>query len=129
MKYICFQFIVVIEFLRRMHSFFLITCFFFLKGETSSGKSSIINEVLNAEILPTGICATTTRICRIKHSEEMVILTRDERDERDITQTKLTSTEEMADKLETLAKTDDPRIGYVDICMPFPFEQVQYLIY
>lgn len=97
-------------------------------GETSSGKSSIINEVLNAEILPTGICATTTRICRIKHSEEMVILTRDERDERDITQTKLTSTEEMADKLETLAKTDDPRIGYVDICMPFPFEQGNVVI-
>lgn len=55
----------------------------------------------------------------------MVISTRDERDERDITQEKLTNTEEMAKKLKTLAKKDDLRIGYVDICMPVPFKQVQ----
>ena len=44
------------------------------KGETSSGKSSLVNLLLEEEILPSFSRATTSTICEIKHGENPKIV-------------------------------------------------------
>lgn len=102
-------------------------CYYFIfLGETSSGKSSIINAILGKNILPTGITATTTRVCRIKPSENLMIITFDA-NYKELEVKPFSDTQEMADELEKLAQTNNPEIGYVDILMPdLHFQQVQY---
>ena len=49
------------------------------KGETSSGKSTIMNLLIGKDILqlPTKITASTTKICRIRNATELKIQTLD----------------------------------------------------
>lgn len=51
----------------------------------------------------------------------------DKNDEKDIERIQFSTTEEMANKLKTLAKTKDPKINYVDIFLQVPFQQVRFL--
>lgn len=92
-------------------------------GETSCGKSSIINLILGEMILPTSITASTSRVCRIKHSEQCMVSTRNSKDE-EIDRTSFENSMEMAKTLETLAQTNSDEISYVDIYMPVPLIQV-----
>lgn len=126
--YICDMDQKEIELDRHMRDSIRRDCSVIFTGETSSGKSSIINGVLNKKILPCGARATTTRICRIKHSKELVISTRNANDTSDLTKMKFLNTNEMAEELKTLARTNDPRIGYIDVCMPVPFQQGNVVI-
>lgn len=96
---------------------------FYQTGETSCGKSSIINLILGEMILPTSITASTSRVCRIKHFERCMVSTRNSKDE-EIESFLFENSMEMAKKLETLAQTDDEEISYVDIYMPVPLLQV-----
>uniref|UniRef100_K1R313 Uncharacterized protein in xynA 3'region n=1 Tax=Magallana gigas TaxID=29159 RepID=K1R313_MAGGI len=91
--------------------------------ETSSGKSTIVNAIIGKKILPTGIEATTTRVCRVKYSKELKISTCSGTDKEYKHTISFTSPEEMADKLKFIAQTNDKNITYVDICMPIPFQQ------
>lgn len=100
--------------------------FFNYTGETSCGKSSIINLILGEKILPTSITASTSRVCRVKHSERCMISIRDSKDEL-IKTTLFENSIEMAEPLETLAKTNIEEISYVDIYMPVPLLQVRSL--
>lgn len=93
-------------------------------GETSSGKSTIVNAIIGEKILPTGIEATTTRVCRVKYSKELKISTCRGNDKEYRHTIPFTSAREMTDKLEFIAQTNDKTITYVDICMPIPFQQV-----
>ena len=45
------------------------------KGETGSGKSSLINLILGEELLPYSILSTTSTICELKYGEERTIVT------------------------------------------------------
>uniref|UniRef100_A0A8W8NQB9 Dynamin N-terminal domain-containing protein n=1 Tax=Magallana gigas TaxID=29159 RepID=A0A8W8NQB9_MAGGI len=104
-------------------------CPIVIAGETSSGKSSIINLILGEKILPTGIGASTSRVCRVKHSYCYKVSTKDRRGE--ISGKKIMSFEnskEMAKKLQDLARTADEEISYIDIYMPVPMLQGNVMI-
>lgn len=108
---------------------FDIVFFFYHKGETSSGKSSIINGILGEKILPTGITATTTRVCRIKYAKELLVSARDQNDKKDIKRISVKSTKQMADEVKNMASTDNSKISFVDIFMPVRFQQVKGKIF
>lgn len=97
---------------------------FFPLGETSAGKSTIINLILGEDILPTGIKASTSRVCRVKYSERCMISTRNSNDE-ELENMSFENLQEMAENLKGLAKTNDEEIGYVNIHMPAPLLQVR----
>lgn len=102
-------------------------CPIVIAGETSCGKSSIINLILGEMILPTSITASTSRVCRIKHSEQCMVSTRNSKDE-EIDRTSFENSMEMAKTLETLAQTNSDEISYVDIYMPVPLIQGNVII-
>lgn len=56
-----------------------------------------------------------------------MITTYDAEDKNEIDRMYLQSKEAMAETLNTLAQTNDPNIGYVDIHMPVPLLQVNVL--
>lgn len=101
--------------------------FILLSGETSSGKSSIINLILGEKILPTGIGASTSRVCRVKHSDCYEVSTKDRNGDILEEKQSFKNAKEMAEKLQDLAGTADEEIGYVDIYMPVPMLQVDTL--
>lgn len=92
-------------------------------GETSSGKSSIVNAVIGEKILPTAIEATTTKVCRVRHSEELIFATWDEDDEDNKDWIPFDNTIQLAEKLKETDRTNDSST-YVDIFMPIPFLEV-----
>ena len=87
------------------------------EGETSSGKSSLINQLIGEEILPIAVTASTTKVCRVRYSKNFVVSTKT-KDDRLIKRWTFRSKEELADNLETLAVTKGEEIFFVDIWMP-----------
>ena len=52
----------------------LIYQFFPCQGETSAGKSSLINLILGEEVLPSNFLPTTSAICELKYGKERQIV-------------------------------------------------------
>lgn len=102
-------------------------CPIVIAGETSCGKSSIINLIIGQKILPTSITASTSRVCRVKHSESFMISTRDSEDE-EIERLKFKNSIEMAETLKCVAQTNVEEISYVDVYLPVPLLQGNVMI-
>lgn len=97
---------------------------YFFKGETCSGKSSIINLILGEKILPTKNTASTRKVCRIKYCERCMISTRDSKNE-ELDNILLENVKEMAEQLKLIYYTDYAEVTYVDIYMPVSWLQVR----
>lgn len=80
--------------------------------------------LLGEEILPTGLGGSTSKMCRIKHSEHYIVSTKSYTDE-EIENMSFANLKDMSAKLEVLAETEDEKIGYVDIYMPVPLLHVR----
>lgn len=96
---------------------------YFVLGETSSGKSTLLNLIIGQDILPTDITTCTRKVCRIKNAATLSVSTFNNRNEKD-THWKCKDFHEMADLLNTLMKTKEQNISYVDIELPIPMIQV-----
>ena len=92
-------------------------------GETSSGKSTIINKLIGEKILPTGVAATTSRVCRIRFSKTLSVSIKDA-DEKEIGKWTFKDKREMERKVKELATTSERNFVYVDICIEVPMLQV-----
>lgn len=97
-------------------------------GETSAGKSSIINLILGEKILPTGITECTSQVCRIKHSEQFMISTKDSKGKEIGEKLSFEDSRQMAEKLKVLATKKVEEFTYVDIHMPVPWLQGNVMI-
>lgn len=96
----------------------------FFKGETSSGKSSIINLILGEKILPTQITSSSQKVCTIKYCERCMISTRDSKNE-ELDNIHFQNFKEMARQLELITDTDYAEVTYVDIYMPISWLRVR----
>ena len=45
----------------------------FISGETSAGKSSMLNLILGEELLPFSVLSTTSTICELKYGKKRII--------------------------------------------------------
>lgn len=79
--------------------------------------------IIGQKILPTSITASTSRVCRVKHSESFMISTRDREDE-EIERLEFKNSIEMAETLKCVAQTNVEEISYVDVYLPVPLLQV-----
>lgn len=80
--------------------------------------------ILGEEVLPTGITACTSSVCRIKYCERYMINTIDILGEKQMVMT-FENEKEMADKLKVIVQKNDEEISYIDIYMPVPLLQVR----
>ncbi|XP_062581662.1 mitofusin-1-like [Saccostrea cucullata] len=94
-------------------------CAVVIAGETSSGKSSIINLIIGSDIVPTDIMATTTRVCRIRYSLKMQVTTLD-KGGKQLDCTECSSVDQLSEMMEDLATTEDHEIEYIDVSFPVP---------
>lgn len=95
-------------------------------GETSTGKSALINKLIGHETLAEGALETTGKIYRVKHSAKITAVTyRIENSEP--TEHSYNSVEELHEMLENLEgkKPEDNNIHLVDVLMPFSKIQVK----
>lgn len=79
------------------------------------------------KIVPKSITPSTSRVCRIRHSNVHFISTLDEK-ENEIEKLTLKDEDEMAKSLESLATNQDAGIIYVDIGMPLSILEVFHFI-
>ena len=96
----------------------------YLKGETCSGKSTVINLLIGEEpVLPMKITPSTTKICRIRRSENYSITAYDN-NEKCLQTWKVNDLNDMAERLESLACEEDTQTTFLDILMPVQMIQV-----
>lgn len=96
----------------------------FFEGETSAGKSTIINRIIDErELLPTRITACTRKICRIGYSHIFSISSKD-CNSKELETSVFRDREELTKTLKGIVQNVSPDIVYVDIGMPLPMLQV-----
>ena len=100
----------------------------FFKGESSSGKSTVMNLILDMErkIVPKSITPSTSRVCRVRYSDSRSISTLDKQ-EKEIDKLVFTDEDGMVESLKTLATNHSADIFYVDIRMPVSILKVFHL--
>ena len=89
------------------------------KGETCSGKSTLINSIIGEEVLPKDFKASTKHVCRMKYSDTLAVITRyNSRQE----ETKYFPTEEGTAQLKEFLKervtSSSTTISCVDVLIP-----------
>ena len=60
-----------------MHQPFFVHYNFFSSGETTAGKSSLLNLLLGSDFLPHSLLTRTTTICRLRNKDEKKVLITD----------------------------------------------------
>lgn len=115
----------ITKFFIKMHFQIKIKSFWFLYlGETSAGKSTLINLIVGDDILPVDLEQSTTKVvCRIKYCDKLTVSECNSAGK--IVETKtFDSEEEMKKKLEVICENKDSDIEIVDIGFPVKILQV-----
>ena len=103
--------------------------YFIVVGETSAGKTTLINKITGHKIFVTSNLAATGRVCRIRNSETLMIkaYTKDEVQKRD---EKFQDVKQMKSMIKTLTDIkkipeNEKDIFYVDVFLPVPVLKVK----
>lgn len=92
-------------------------CAIIFAGETSSGKSTIINRIVGENIIPVKIHASTRKVCRIKYSEKLQVSTFNT-EGTIINDMFFENAQEMKTSLLTTVESTDKSVQIVDIWYP-----------
>ncbi|XP_071138510.1 bacterial dynamin-like protein [Mytilus edulis] len=99
-------------------------CGIVVTGETSAGKSTLINQLVGNKVCTTGNCATTGKITRIRNSEKMEIkcYTKDDILKKQEEVKDVNKIKSIIRKLTDINKNpnDKQDIYYVDVNLPVP---------
>ena len=112
---------------------------FIFSGETSSGKSTLVNRLSGKRILTSGNLESTATVCKLRNSERIKIITEHmsgKTEEVDLTDKCDPNTKEGEKMLRNTLKslTDitssekSKTYRAVEICLPIPFLKVIFLI-
>lgn len=94
------------------------------EGETSAGKSTIINRIIGgSKLLPTKLRPCTRKVCRIGYSTIYSASTKD-RHGKELESSIYRDREDLTNAVKGIATTVSPDIVYVDIEMPLPMLKV-----
>ena len=97
-------------------------------GETSSGKSTLINKILKKNIFKGSTNESTATICKLRNSEKITIKVEDKNkkvEELDISEDDLETQEGISNLSKELTKyTENSEFNCVDIGLPLPFLKV-----
>lgn len=95
-------------------------CGIVVAGETSAGKSALINKLIGHETLAEGVLETTAKIYRVKHSAKIGAV-KYRVGNSEPTEQFFNSVEELQQMLKNLESEDtrDNNIHLVDVLMPF----------
>ncbi|XP_063422214.1 uncharacterized protein LOC134706836 [Mytilus trossulus] len=105
-------------------------CPIVVAGETTAGKSSLLNLLLGSDVLPHSLLTCTTTICRLWNKEEKAVLVTDADDE--VTRLHLPKDMEaalMKEKLQNyVSDASQNKYKFVDIHWPIPILKRQAII-
>lgn len=96
--------------------------FGFVTGETSAGKSTLLNTLVGRKIFPVSNVAATGKVCRVRQSETLCVKTYDREENLvtdEIVYSELMLTELIKKYSDTSCTlTEMENIYYVDVHMP-----------
>ncbi|XP_078327868.1 uncharacterized protein LOC111109476 isoform X2 [Crassostrea virginica] len=103
-------------------------CAIVIAGETSAGKSTIINKIIGgSKLLPTKVTASTTKVCRIGYSKSFSVSAKDCKG-KELKILKFPGREDLSQAVKELVTELETDIVYVDIGIPLPMLQGNVLI-
>ncbi|XP_060073560.1 uncharacterized protein LOC132553343 [Ylistrum balloti] len=106
-------------------------CPIVVTGETSAGKSSLLNLILGNKILPSSLRSNTSTVCRLHNDEKKKIKVYNISGDTVVYEKSFhdgVSDDELNKELQQFVSCEDNRYRYVDIFWPIPFLGSQVII-
>ncbi|XP_021346775.1 uncharacterized protein LOC110446114 [Mizuhopecten yessoensis] len=106
-------------------------CPIVVAGETSAGKSSLLNLILGSKILPLSLRSNTSTVCRLRNHEQKMIKVYDQTGENLVFVREFeedVKDDELKKELQKYISCEDNPYRYVDIFWPIPFLGSQVII-
>lgn len=107
----------------------------FLIGETSAGKTTLINKFVGTKIFPTNNVAATATVCRIRNSKELM-LKAFTKDECLLKEVKFENMEQMKSVIKKFTDIKyiekdmkDKEVYYTDVYLPVPILKVVIFVF
>lgn len=108
--------------------FYLHIRLFYFVGETSSGKSTILNSIIGKPILPVRHEAATQKVCRIRYSDELSVSLCNTAGHT-VEKMAFKNTQEMKTTLPNIICDNGSDIKYVDIWYPVEILKVNNIVF
>ena len=97
----------------------------FLTGETSAGKSSLINLLLNDQVLPTSIIQNTYTICEISYGAKRKAVIYFAKPEKTPLKLKYINVNTIKQYIEKQTDDEHEKIEKIEIMIPNPLLEVK----
>ena len=111
--------IICVTYNGKSNIFSLISSMNVFKGETCSGKTTLINSIIGEDVLPTDFMAATKHVCRMKYSDTLAVITRynsgqEENESFPVEE----GTAQLKEFLKERVKSSSTTISCVDVLIP-----------
>lgn len=98
-------------------------------GETSAGKTTLINRFVGTKLFPTNNIAATATVCRIRNSKELMLKAYT-KDECLLNEGKFENMQQMKSVIKKFTETDiKDKLYYTDVYLPVPILKVIMFVF